>query len=196
MTTTLDQAVADATQNPKARVFYSKLGGLCLTRRPQIDQPTSMGQWTTVQEPVRYRFEQGVLTVYEGEDVMRDGNKWLRRGEDQTKERDAVEALKAHYSYGVDFHLEGEEAGRPQPIERDFLRDLARATGRLDVATVESLLEQERATHKRTDLLVAAETSLQTVREELKAIETAKAEAAAQVPAKTPAAKSAAKPKE
>lgn len=175
--TDIQTAIEEAARDDSLRIFYSKHADLCLTRRPQIDQPLPTGGFHTAQESVRYRFKNGVLRVRVGDDKLVDHRGWLKRNAEQGVERDAVEALKAHHDYGHRFHLEGEEPGRPQPLERDFLKALTKAATKLDVAQIESMLEQEKATHKRMDLVLAAESALEGAREELESLAKAQAEA-------------------
>ena len=185
----------------KTVTIISKFTRHNVVRQPHVEKPLPTGVgWTTAVPPIRYQFEEapdgkgglvGKLTLRAGQDKMVDGSGWLARDAEQGVERDAIEAFQAHREFGRDFWLEGFEPGALLPRPQDFRKDLMRAVGNLDEEKVVAMLAEERRTHGRGDLVIEADTALETIREAL--AEVAAAQAAQEAEAAKPAAKS--KPK-
>ena len=155
--------------------FLSKFSQHELIRQPKLEAPTPTGLWVTAQQRVAYKFEPyrdpasgklvGRVTVRPGQDKLdTDGNGWLAPGQDSGVMRDAVEALKAHREFGRDFWLEGHEPGTVYPRPQDFRRDIRVATATLNEEMLAMMIEQERSTHGRGDLVAEAEDALDIVR--------------------------------
>lgn len=180
--------------------FHAKYTEHELTRRPKLEQPLLSGGFQTVQQPLRYKFAPtkspdgefliGELVVNVGQDKLVDHSTWLRPGEDQTVERDAADALRAHYNFGADFW----EAPMPAVL---FRKNLHRANTKLEEDTVLAMIAEEQRVANRRDLLDEANTVLEMIREmraEMQAAaeaqeaeEQAKAKPAAKQKAATPA---------
>lgn len=183
----------------KTVIFHSRYTEHELIRRPKDSEPTRTGGYRIVQTRISYQFHAapapdgqggliGVCVVPVGKDRMVESNPegWLAAGEDHDKERDAVDALRAHNAFGHDFWEAGHAPGTLYPRPQDFRRELMASVGTLDEERLVAMLAEERGSHHRLDLIGDAEVALATVREQLTA---AQAAAEAEAEAKKPAPK-------
>lgn len=131
--------------------FASGSSLLRLVRRQHVRHPNAVGDMITVQEPVRYDFRDGLLTVEEGQDVLPDGP--------GGREQDVVAWLRSHPALGRRFH----ELGVQAPPEHEFLLAVNEATARLDEHLLRQLMDEEREAYGRGHLLELAERALETV---------------------------------
>ena len=188
---------------PKPVTFHSRYTEYEIIRRPRIQTPLPMGGgWQTVGEPrISFEFHAapspdgthliGVCHVLPGRNKLVDGDGWLAAGMEQ-KERDDVEALRAHSAFGRDFWEAGHEPGTLYPRPVDFRADLVSASVALDEEAILELIGAEEKSHVRRELLDEAKVALDQVRSARAQIEAAQAEADAEAEKKTPKAKAAA----
>ncbi len=85
-------------------------------------------------------------------------------GRYETDDPEVAEKLRAAESFNVDFHEFGNEPDAIKPTLPDAIKSLTEASVANDAAAVESLLQQERATHNRAEIVGAAETALANIR--------------------------------
>lgn len=190
---------------PKQMVtFHSKEAGLKLIRRPKLEQPLLTGGRQTVQTTVAYKFSPvpsptasaetkmiGTLTLVVGQDKIQDHEGWLRAGEEAAQDdgspiiRDAVDALKAHRDFGVQFWVAGHGPGTKYPRPEDVETEVMKAVATLDEQTLVDRLNEERRTHGRVDILAKVEQALKLVRDERASLDAAAAEAEAAKPKAT-----------
>jgi hypothetical protein len=162
--------------------FVSRYSDLVLVRKPEIDQyVTGLGR-QVLQRALRYEFHRNHLKVTAGKDVHQDSLGWLAPDADPDEERDVVEALKAHRSYGRDFWLQGHAPGTQYPRPQDTRKALQEAIGQLNEARVQEILDEERGSHNRADLIEECENALGVIGSAVAAIEAHKAEADAAKP--------------
>lgn len=183
-----------------AVIFHSRFTEHELVRRPRDEEPLRGGGWRTTQTRIAYQFHAapapdglggliGVLEVQPGKDRMADHNGWLKDGQDETAERDAVAALRAHRQYGFDFWEAGHAPGTLYPRPVDWRRDVMSAGVGLDEETLVRMIGEERGLHARPELMTFAEETLAVVRDNLAQIAaTQEAEAAKAAKAKPKAA--------
>jgi hypothetical protein len=174
---------------PKTITFHSRYTEHEIIRRPRNQVPLPMGGgWQTVGEPrISYQFHAapapdgksliGVCHVQVGRNKMVDGDGWLAAGLEQ-KERDDVDALRAHEAFGRDFWEAGHAPGTLYPRPQDFRRELMEAATGLHEERLVAMLVEERKSHARRELIEDAEAALENVRVAL-AQATAQAEAEA-----------------
>lgn len=194
--------------------FISSHPQLELLRVPHFEKPLPMGNgWMTAQQRVAYKFQPvpdretgglvGVLIVKEGSDKLVDSSGWLRDDQEEGIERDAVQALMAHrlFKCGEDdaqegpnrepsFWLQGHEPGTKYPQPAEFRRTIRLAGVSLDEEKLVEMINEERRTHQRQDLLEDAEGTLEAVRQaraEIDAAAQAEAEKAAKAKPKAKA---------
>jgi hypothetical protein len=177
--------------------FVSQFTQHVLLRRPKIETPLVTGGWNTHQQRIEYKFEPsldsesgklvGQLTVKRGQDKHTDHNGWLRDGEDEDVERDAVDALMAHREFGQEFWLLGHAPGTLYPRPQEFRRELQLAVAALDEDKLVEMLTKERGSHARQELIGEVESAVAIVRDLI-----AQSAAEAEASAKKPAAKKAA----
>jgi hypothetical protein len=147
------------TTETKTLTFHSKHGALRLPRVKQVNRLDQLGNQhahvyfkdennVDISRRV-YEFENGTLTLREGQDVYPDGPGGV--------EQDAVTWLRAHPEYNGRFFESGNEPDRPLPSDDDFHRNLRRHLLALDHDSVVGMLKQERETHARPVLLTAAD---------------------------------------
>lgn len=177
--------------------FHSNFTEHELVRVPRNETPTAGLAWVQTTNAVKYKFQPAVdengelvgrLDVIVGTDKLVDGSGWLRAGEEQGVERDAVAALRAHREFGPgrDFW----QMATPMAMVRSRIRS---AIANLREQELADLLAEERAEGKRAVLVSEIEDGLALVREQIANIEAAKAQADEEPPAA--AAKPKAKPK-
>ena len=144
--------------------FMSRAGALTLHRHSAIRNYNEAGQLIRDIPGVVYRFNNHILRVRPGRDVMVETKpNWLAEGEDPDKERDVVEALKAHRDFNSEFWVDGEEPNKPRPFEKDVLAALAKASAALDVDELRAMLDAERSSHNRPLLVGALSSAVESV---------------------------------
>jgi hypothetical protein len=145
VTTTLRHQIESAPEG--VEVFYSVHRELQLLRQHTVStENPATGNKIVHVPPIVYRFApHGVLHVKHGQDVHPDGP----GGEMQ----DAVAWLTSHPRLNKRFQWQGHEAGRPLPLEGDYMAAVTTATAHGDLAKLRELEEQEESTHQRTLLL-------------------------------------------
>jgi hypothetical protein len=157
---TTAEDVQRAIESPPEGVetFYSVHRGLQLLRQKTVATESAVtGHKIVHVEPVTYRFAPlGVLHVKHGQDMLPDGP----GGEMQ----DAVAWLTSHPRLNRRFQWQGHEAGRPLPLEGDFLAAVTQATAHGDVTTLMRLRREEEETHARALLLSAVNNALEALR--------------------------------
>lgn len=174
--------------------FLSKYPKHEIVRFPRLERPTAMGQWVQENNGVRYPFERGldretgrvigILTVQVGQDKSTmDHHGTLRAGEPVGVERDAVEFLRAHRAFVADpakgsgdFWEAGHAPGTLYPRPADMRKDIRLAMKDLDEDGLVEMIEREKATHVRADLLEEAQDALGMVRDVRAQIAAAQAE--------------------
>lgn len=186
----------------KEVTFESKYTKHYVLRRPLMEKPLSTGGWVPEQQSVHYQFQPapdretgkmiGVLTVREGQDKLdTDHTGTLKAGKETGVMRDAAQFLMDHRAFGEDFWLLGFGPGTKLPRPQEWRADVRKASVSLDEETLVRMLNEEKASHARPDLIQEAEDALELVRGALAEIAAAKAAEAETEP--KPAAK--AKPK-
>lgn len=158
-------------EQTKTYEFYSRSRNQRLVRRPTVFTESAVGTRILAQSGVRYEFQDGRLTIREGQDRIADGP----IGEDgQPTVQDAYAWLTRGFlhtdgSYGphpllnVTLWEDGNEPDRPRPTDDEFLEVVNDALAALDPEPLVALLERERATHNRPVLLRAAERAVTTI---------------------------------
>jgi hypothetical protein len=175
----------------KEVTFISKYTRHMLVRRPKMEVPLATGGWVPSQQRVAYQFEPsldrasgtlvGQLTVREGQDVLdTDHAGTVAGGKDIGVKRDAVQFLRDHPAFGDEIWELGHEPGTVYPRPQDWRTNIRKATIKLDEQALVDMINEERRTHGRGDLIAEAEDALKDVRSERAEIE---AEAAAAKPA-------------
>ena len=152
-------ATKKTAANPKTATFHSRHGAFRIVRVPEFVGINSWGQQVKHQPfeglPVTravYEFEKGTLEVIEGDKnwhVLPDGP----GGEMQ----DTIEYLRRHEEFNKRFHESGNEPDRPLPTESDFNRLLRKNLLNLDLDATVAMLQTERETHNRPELVKAAD---------------------------------------
>lgn len=188
----------------KTVTFESKYAAHTLVRYPKVDLPSPTGVgYVNTNKGKTYQFQPvpsprtesgfvGVLQVKVGQDKFDfDHDGWLRDGEEQGKERDAVEAFMAHREFGQDFWVQGHGPGTLYPRPQEWRADVTRATAALDDDKLTAMIAEEKRTHGRQELIDEAQDALAIVAEVI-ASEQAKAQ---QEPEPDPDPKPAAKAK-
>jgi hypothetical protein len=183
----------------KTVTFESKSAHFTLIRQHRVQTPLLTGGYQTVQKGITYKFQPtpsgrgenkmvGVLTVREGQDKLTtDDESFLAPGEEVGIERDAVKALMASRAFGAQFWVKGHEPGTLYPRPQDFRRELQVCIASLNEERLAEMLQEERGSHQRADLLAEVEDALEVVRETLAAA-AAEAEAAKPAPKQKAAA--------
>ena len=160
--------------------FFSNFSQHVLVRQPERQAPTPDGQgWITTKDPVRYKFQPSVdesgklvgrLDVTVGQDPMTDLPGWLAHGEKYGETRDAPTALRAHVNFRRDFW--------EMPVPAAQIRGTIRkASVALDNEGLAALIEQERSTFNRADLLAEAQDALALVEQTRAELQEQQAEA-------------------
>lgn len=147
----------------KPVTFISKFSRYKLTRKPQVEEIVAGLGHRVVQKPLRYRFADNRLTVTPGADKLQDSMDWLAPGEDQDAERDVVEALKAHRSFGQKFWIEGHAPGTLYPREQEIRAELDAAIATLNAPAVQQRLDEERGSHNRSTVTDWCESALNVI---------------------------------
>lgn len=170
MTATANIGDIVAPKGAAKATFRTKHTNLLLWRKQTKEVRNHHAELVSRDEGVYYQFKpgpagDGVLDVYEGQDVLPDG---YDAASGEVVEQDAISWLRNHPDLNLTdvggFHEEGREPGRPLPTDADFLADVMLAVNALDADALEQLLEQEEATHKRPLLLGTARKALDGVR--------------------------------
>jgi hypothetical protein len=180
----------------KEHTFVSKYTQHEILRRPKMEVPLASGGWIPSQQRVSYPFKPsldresgrlvGQLTVREGQDVLdTDHSGTLAPDKEIGIKRDAVQFLLDHRAYGEDFWLLGHDPGTLYPRPVDWREDVNRASIFGDEEALVGMIEKERRTHGRGDLIAEAGAALKLLRE---AIAYADAQAAEKAPKAKPKA--------
>lgn len=167
--------------------FFSNFTQHQLVRQPRNDKPVPSGVgWISDTKGVRYQFQPaldeagemvGRLDVKVGQDVLQDTLGWLAPGQDDELKRDAPEALRAHREFGRDFWQ--------MPVPAASIRARIRqASVALNEEALVALLDEERGSSKRADLISEAEDALALIREALSEMAAQQAAAEAEKAAK------------
>ena len=147
-------ATAEPKTEPKTHTFYSRHRKLRLIRIPQaVVNDNWGGQITRERFPgvtrSIYEFENGQLTVTDGQDVFPDAP--------DGSAQDAVQWLRSHPEFNVRFHESGNEPDRPLPSDEDFMDMINEASLELNVDRIVELLREERESHNRASLMTFAD---------------------------------------
>lgn len=163
--------------------FFSNATEHELVRQPRNDKPVPSGiGWINDTKGVKYKFKPAIdesgklvgrLDVFVGQDKLQDHMGWLRPDEDDSVERDAPTALRAHREYGRDFWA------MPVPMA-SFRSRIRVAIANLAADDLVALLAEEKAEHNRRELVTEAQDALDLVREQLANFEAARAAAEAE----------------
>lgn len=158
--------------------FISKYTKHQVLRRAQreVPVPDGSGGWVTSQQGIRYEFQPsldresgklvGQLVVKAGQDVLdSDHGGTLRAGEEFGVKRDAPAFLQAHRAFGEDFWLQGHEPGTVYPRPADWRANVRKASVGLDEEALVEMINAERKSHSRVDLISEAEDALALVRQ-------------------------------
>jgi hypothetical protein len=159
----------------KEHTFVSKYTQHEILRRPKMEVPLASGGWIPSQQRVSYPFKPsldresgrlvGQLTVREGQDVLdTDHSGTLAPDKEIGIKRDAVQFLMDHRAYGEDFWLLGHDPGTLYPRPVDWRADVRKASVTLDEEALVGMIEKERRTHGRGDLIAEAQDALDLVR--------------------------------
>lgn len=189
----------------KTVTFESKYAAHTLVRYPKVDLPSPTGvgyqnvnrgktyQFQPVPSPLAESGFVGHLTVKAGADKLTtDHDGWLRDGEEQGKERDVVEAFRAHREYGQDFWEQGHAPGTVYPRPVDWRKDVTLATANLADDKLAEMIAEERRTHGRQELIAEAMDALDVVQEIITAEAAKREEEEAKAPKAKPKAPAAA----
>lgn len=161
-TETIAETINRHLDDPDTFVFYSRASRLRLLRQHKTEVPITTGGWIQGQPSVRYEFMAGSLAVTKGQDVLPDGPQEYdeEAGEFRPTKQDAVTWLMAHSAFNVDFWLEGEEPGRLSPTDREVHVEITDALIERDAVRLVRIIEQEKRTHQRKQLIDAAKDAL------------------------------------
>lgn len=85
-------------------------------------------------------------------------------GRYETDDPEVAETLRSKESFNLDFHEFGNEPDAVRPALPDALKTLAEASVANDANAVETLIQQEEATHNRPEIVGPAETALANIR--------------------------------
>lgn len=161
---TVNLSDVKAPAGAKKVTFRTKHAKLRLIRKSIREIRNHHGELISREEGVKYEFQNGVLDVYEGQDVMADAYDAEARA---IVEQDAVSWLRNHPNLDSrrtgGFHEEGREPGRPLPTDQDVLEEITTAAMLLDADVLEAVIDREQATHKRPVLIQAATSALEKV---------------------------------
>jgi hypothetical protein len=142
----------------QAQTFYSKSMGLRLIRKRAISQPTALGHFQVLQREVVVDFGEdgpgplGQFIVEPGEGLMVD---------EDGQERDTVTWLRQHPDYSLRFFEMGNEPDLLRPTPEEFNGALVDAMAEADEDAIRALVDAERNSHNRDDLIVLAERALE-----------------------------------
>lgn len=158
---------------PQTVTFNSRFTQHVLVRQPKIEVALLSGGHHTHQQRTEYKFIPGLdaesgklvgqLTVRKGQDKLVDHNGWLKPGENEDLERDAVDALMAHREYGQEFWIQGFSPGTLLPRPKEWRQAVTKATAALDDEKLAGMIAEETRTHARPDLLREAQEALDIV---------------------------------
>jgi catechol 2,3-dioxygenase-like lactoylglutathione lyase family enzyme len=142
----------------KTVTFYSKSMGLRLVRKRDITNETALGFRQKVQEEVVVDFGEdgpgplGQFLVEPGVGVMVD---------EDGQERDTLTWLREHPEYNLRFFEMGNEPDLLRPTPEEFNGALVDAMAEADEDAIRELVDAERNSHNRDDLIVLAERALE-----------------------------------
>lgn len=171
--TAVDQTEAIVAEDDRVVAFYAKGTHQRLVRRhgqTRLNAMTGVHYEDPDFPSVVVEFApSGRIELEPGEGIGKaapgtyaDKQECARRGVDPSREvpRDTISWLRAHRGYNVDFYEEGNEPDRPQPTEEKFFELLTGFTLEFDVENLRGLVETEKATHNRPNLVKAAQAAL------------------------------------
>lgn len=155
-----EQAFAETQARAAEKAtFYSKGDNYRAVRVPAVDQVTAYGSVVVAKHELVYDFSpDGRITLRAGDDVLPDGPFDEETGGFESQ--DAITFLRRHPDRNSLFWEEGKEPGRPVPSDDVFIGLVTDAAITLNRKPIAALLDQERVTHKRDNLIRQAEAAL------------------------------------
>lgn len=138
--------------------FYSKSTGLRLVRKRKVEQPTALGMIQTLQEEVVVEFgedspgQMGEFLVAPGAGRMKDEDGIVR---------DTITWLREHPDFNLRFFESGNEPGLLRPTAEEFNDAAMAAAMEADEDALRALVDAERGSHNRGELIGLAEKALE-----------------------------------
>lgn len=148
-----------AATEVKTVTFYSRSPNLRIVRRSALTQFTADRREVPWKPEVVYEFEQRLLPLEPGVDVLPDGP--------DGEEQDAIGFLRNHFNRNGltagGFYEDGDEPGKLHPTEDEMLGRLMDAVSVLERDDAVAVLEEEQATHGRAIVTATAEKAIERI---------------------------------